>query len=130
MGSIDMGYFLNMSPAHLMIKIWEFSEHVHHSSLPDRNDCNCQEYLNLCIDAAREVWDKENYIFFDSALYRFQFHRKKLVCLMSLKNEDFKDQLVESILRGERQFFLCVVERNDNYQNYISRKIKCLSVYV
>ena len=64
MGSIDMGYFLNMSPACLMIKIWEFSEHVHHSSLPDQKDCNCQEYLNLCIDAAREIWDNENYIFF------------------------------------------------------------------
>ena len=102
MCSIDMGYFLNMSPARLMIKIWKFSEHVHHSSLADQSDCNCQEYLNLCIDTAREVWDNENYIFFDSALYRFQFHRKKLVCLMSLKNEDYKEQLVESILRGER----------------------------
>ena len=30
MGSIDMSYFLNMSPARLMIKIWEFSHHVHH----------------------------------------------------------------------------------------------------
>ena len=98
MGSIDMGYFLNMSPAHLMIKIWEFSEHVHHSSLPDQKDCNCQEYLNMCIDAAREFWDNENYIFFDSVLYRFQFHRKKLVYLIALKNEGFKDQLVESIL--------------------------------
>ena len=101
MGSTDMGYFLNMSPARLMIKIWEFSEHVHHSFLPDQKDCNCQEYLNMCIDAAREFWDNENYIFFDSALYRFQFHRKKLVYLIALKNEGFKDQLVESILRGE-----------------------------
>ena len=56
----------------------------------------------MCIDAAREFWDNENYIFFDSALYRFQFHRKKLVYLIALKNEGFKDQLVESILRGER----------------------------
>ena len=40
MGSIDMGYFLNMSPARLMIKIWKFSEHVHHSSLADQSDCN------------------------------------------------------------------------------------------
>ena len=102
MGSIDMDYFLNMSPASLMIKIWEFSQHVHHFLPADPSCCNCQEYLNLCIDSAREVWDNENYIFFDSALYRFQFHRKKLVCLMSLKNEDYKEQLIESILRGER----------------------------
>ena len=102
MGSIDMDYFLNMSPASLMIKIWEFSQHVHHFPPADPSCCNCQECLNLCIDSAREVWDNENYIFFDSALYRFQFHRKKLVCLMSLKNEDYKEQLIESILRGER----------------------------
>ena len=62
-GSIDVGYFLNMSPARLMIKIWKFSEHVHHSSLTNQSDCNCQEYLNLCIDTAREVWDNENSIF-------------------------------------------------------------------
>ena len=29
---------------------------------------------------------------------------------MSLKNEDYKEQLVESILRGERYFFFCVVD--------------------
>ena len=51
-GSIDMGYLLNMSPARLMIKIWKFSEHVNHSSLTNQSDCNCQEYLNLCIDSA------------------------------------------------------------------------------
>ena len=101
MGSIDIDYFLNMSPACLMIKIWEFSYHVHHFP-PVDGSCNCQEYLNLCIDAAQEVWDNENFFFFDTALYKFQFYRKKLVCLMSLKNEDYKEQLVESILRGER----------------------------
>ena len=51
-GSIDMGYLLNMSPARLMIKIWKFSEHANHSSLTNKSDCNCQEYLNLCIDSA------------------------------------------------------------------------------
>ena len=101
MGSIDIDYFLNMSPACLMIKIWEFSYHVPHFP-PVDGSCNCQEYLNLCIDAAQEVWDNENFFFFDTALYKFQFYRKKLVCLMSLKNEDYKEQLVESILRGER----------------------------
>ena len=47
MGSIDMGYLLNMSPAGLMTKIWEFSEHVHHSSLADQSDCNCQRIFEL-----------------------------------------------------------------------------------
>ena len=73
------------------------------SSSPDESfDCKCQEYLNMCIDAAWDAWNTENYIYFDTALYRFQFHRKKYVSLMSLKNEDYKEQLVESILRGER----------------------------
>ena len=102
MGSIDIDYFSNMSPARPMIKIWEFSYHVHHFPLDDKSCCNCQEYLNFCIDAAQEVWDNENYIYFDSALYKFQFYRKNRVCLTSLKNEEYKEQLVESILRGER----------------------------
>ena len=102
MGSIDIDYFSNMSPARLMIKIWEFSYHVHHFPLDDKSSCNCQEYLNFCIDAVQEVWDNENYIYFDSALYKFQFYRKKRLCLMSLKYEGYKEQLVESILIGER----------------------------
>ena len=102
MGSIDMSYFLRLSPARLMIKIWEFSYHIHHIPELDPSTCDCQNYLELCIDAARELWDNENCIYFDSTLYKFQFHRKKYLCLMSLNNEKYKEQLVESILRGER----------------------------
>ena len=40
--------------------------------------------------------------FFDSALYKFQFHRKKYVVLISTKNESYKEQFIEEILRGER----------------------------
>ena len=74
-----------MSPARLMIKIWEFSHHFLHSTADDSFDCQC-----------------ENYIYFDTTLYHFQFHRKKYVCLMSLKNEDYKEQLMERIVRGGR----------------------------
>ena len=75
MGSIDMGYFLSMSPARLMIKIWEFSYHIQHFPAPDLSSCNCQNYLECCIGTAGEMkWDIENYIYFDSALYKFQFH--------------------------------------------------------
>ena len=79
-----------MSPAHLMIKIWEYSHHILHSAPDQSFECQCQNYLNMCIDAARNAWDVENYIFFDSALYRFQFYKKKYVSLMYLKNEDYK----------------------------------------
>ena len=51
MGSIDIVFFLNMSPARLMIRIWEFSYHVHHFLPENSTDCKCNEYLNLCIDA-------------------------------------------------------------------------------
>ena len=94
-----------MSSARLMIKIWEFSHHSLHSA-PDKSfDCQCEKYLNMCIDAARDSWDHENYIYFDTALYHFQFHRKKNLCLMSLKNEDYKEQLIEGILRSVLFFF-------------------------
>ena len=81
-----------------MIKIWEFSHHFRHSTSDKSFDCQCEKYLNICIEAARNSWDNENYIYFDTALYNSQFHRKKYLCLMSLKNEDYKEQLIEQIL--------------------------------
>ena len=94
-----------MTPACLMIKIWEFSLHFLHSTVDKSFDCQCKKYLNICIEAPRNSWDNENYIYFDTALYNFQFHRKKYLCLMSLKNEEYKEQLIEQILRGERYIF-------------------------
>ena len=41
MGSIDVASFQNLSPANLMIKMWEFSEHIHHKPPPDSSSCNC-----------------------------------------------------------------------------------------
>ena len=102
MGSIDISSFQNLSPASLMIKIWEFSELIHHKPLPDPSSFNCEYYLRCCIEAARELWDNENYIFFDSAFYRLQFHRKKYICIMSIKNDHYREYLVESILREKR----------------------------
>ena len=74
MDSIE-NLFSYMTPARLMIKNWEYFNHVLHVSLDESFDCKCQEYLNMCIDAARDTWNTENYIYFDTALYRFQFHR-------------------------------------------------------
>ena len=90
-----------MSPARLMIKIWEFCHHFLHSAADKSFDCQCEKYLNMCINAARDLQDNENDNF-DTTLYYFQFHRKKYLCLMSLKNEDYKEQLIERILRGKR----------------------------
>ena len=97
MGSIE-NMLSYMTPARLMIKIWEFSHHFRHSTSDKSFDCQCEKYLNICIEAARNSWDNENYIYFDTALYNSQFHRKKYLCLMSLKNEDYKEQLIEQIL--------------------------------
>ena len=42
----------HMSPARLMIKIWEFSHHFLHSSRDKNFDCQCEKYLNMCINTA------------------------------------------------------------------------------
>ena len=47
---------------------------------------------------------------------------------MSLKNEDYKEQLVEGILRGEREIFLRC--RNDFYSDNFLQKTKCYSVFL
>ena len=91
MGSIDIASFQNLSPASMMIKIREFSEHVHHKPPPDPSSCNCQFYLQCCIEAAREVWDNENYIFLTVLCIDFSFTEKISLC-----------NLIESILREER----------------------------
>ena len=101
MDSIE-NLFSYMSVPRLMIKIWEYSDHVHHIKPDEKINCKCEKYLNMCINVARDSWDNENSLFFDSALYKFQFHRKKYVVLMSIKNESYKEQLIEEILRGER----------------------------
>lgn len=82
MASINVDFFRNLSPASLMIKIWELSEHVHHKPQSDEFTCNCHFYLNCCIEAAREQ-SNDNYMFFDTAIYRFQFHRKNHIDIMS-----------------------------------------------
>ena len=97
-----MGYFLNMAPSCLMIKIWEYSYHVYHFPPPDPSSCNCNTYLDLVIDAVWEVYDNENYIYYDSAIDKFQFYRKRYICFMSTKNERCKKQIVKRILRGKR----------------------------
>ena len=49
MGSINVDLFWNLSAAALIIKIWDFSEHVHHKPPLDPSTCNCQYYLDCCI---------------------------------------------------------------------------------
>ena len=94
MRSINVDLFQNLSATALMIKIWEFSEHVHHKPPSDPSSCNCQYYLDCCIEAARQIWNNDIYIFFYNALYRFQFHRKHYFDIMSMKNELSKEYFV------------------------------------
>ena len=56
MGSIK-NMISYMSPAHLMIKIWEFSHHFLYSTADKNFNCQCEKYLNICLDAARDSWD-------------------------------------------------------------------------
>ena len=54
MDSIE-NLFSYMSSTRLMIKIWEYSHKVLHVSPDESFDCRCQEYLNMCIDAAQDA---------------------------------------------------------------------------
>ena len=98
MVSLDIVFFRSLSPEKLMIKIWDFANHVHHVMPHEKESCSCRHYLNLCTDAAREQ-QREDYIYFDTAIYRLQFHRKELVDMMSTDNEIFLDHLVRCYKR-------------------------------
>ena len=54
MGSLDISMSDGLSPAQLMLEIWNYSEHVHHNPPSDPSGCNCVQYLEWCIDSARE----------------------------------------------------------------------------
>ena len=101
MGSLDIGFFRSRSPEKLMIKIWDFSTHVHHIRPHEKENCNCRHYLNLCIEAAREQW-RDDFIYFDTAIYRFQFHRKELIEIMSISNESFLEHFIGCYLREKQ----------------------------
>ena len=96
-GSLDIAFFRSLSSEKLMIKIWDFSNHVHHNRPIEKENCNCHHYLNLCIEAAREQW-RNDFMFFDTAIYRFQFHRKELVEIMTTTNEIFLEYLIRCYL--------------------------------
>lgn len=81
-----------------MIKIWEFSTHVHHIRPHEKENYNCRHYLNLCIKAAREQC-RYDFIYFGTAIYRFQFHRKELTEIMSISNEIFLENFIGCYLR-------------------------------
>ena len=76
-GSINVDFFQNLSPVALVIKIWDYSYHVHHTPLPDNLNCNCQFYLNCYAEAAREQWH-EDYIFLKQSYIAFSFEEKNL----------------------------------------------------
>ena len=99
MGSLDIGFFRSLSPEKL-IKIWDFSTHVHHIRPHENKNCNCTHYLNLCIEAAREQW-RDEFIYFDTAIYRFQFHRKKLTEIMAISSENSLENFIGCYLRDK-----------------------------
>ena len=52
MGSITDALLTNIPVPELLIKIWEFSEHVYENPQTDLSSCDCRHYLDICIDAA------------------------------------------------------------------------------
>ena len=85
MGSLDIGFFRSLSIEQMLIKIWDCSNRAHNFIPTDSESCNCRHFLNLCIEAAREEW-RDNFIYFDTAIYWCQFHRKELVDILSIDN--------------------------------------------
>ena len=55
--------------------------------------------LEKCIEALNQVYDTENYVCLESALLWFQFERHKLGRLIQARDEEFKEKLIESILK-------------------------------
>ena len=99
MGSITDALLTNIPVPELLIKIWEFSEHVYENPQTDLSSCDCRHYLDICIDVARALWDNENCIFFDTAMYRFQFCRSDFFLIMNLPSLNQKLFCIEMILR-------------------------------
>ena len=100
MGSLDIGFFRSLSPEKIMIKIWDFSTHVHHIRPHENENCNCRYYLNLCIEAAREQW-RDEFICFDTAIYRFQFHIQELTEIMSISSGICLENFIGCYLRDK-----------------------------
>ena len=99
MGSITDVILGSTSVPRLMIKIWEFSGHVHENPPSDLSSYDYRHYLDICIDAASALWDNENYIFFDTVIYRFQFCRGDFFKIMNLPSLNQKLFCIELILR-------------------------------
>ena len=73
MGSITDALLTNIPVPELLIKIWEFSEHVYENPQTDLSSCDCRHYLDICIDAARALWDNKNCIFLIQQCIDFNF---------------------------------------------------------
>ena len=92
----------NLSISELLISIWEYSKHVHHNPPPDPSSCNCCFYLDCCIEAARTIYDHQEFILFDNSIYKFQFQKTELNDIMplpSLPDQTCKKFCIELILR-------------------------------
>lgn len=99
MASILGDMFRNLSIGELLISIWEYSEHVHHNPAPDPLSWNRCFYLDCCIEAARAIYDHQEFILFDNAIYKFQFQKTELNDIMSLPDQTCKKFCIELFLR-------------------------------
>ena len=98
MASSIGGVFNNLSVCKLMVQIWEYSYHVHPYPPSKRSSCSCCSYLDCCIEAARNIWSDE-FIFFNTAIYKFQFQRASLQDIMSIKEEFIRNSCIELVLK-------------------------------
>ena len=54
-----------MSVPRLMINIWEYSDHVHHTKHDKKIDRKCEKYLNKCVSVLLQIRGtmKKNFFF-------------------------------------------------------------------
>ena len=107
--------FLNLSPVCLTIKVWEYSHLSHVNYFEPEVAKVFSKNLEKCIDTLNQVWDMENYACLEFALLWFQFERNKLEKLMQTRDEEFKEKLIESILKRDESVLLTTIFFPETY---------------
>ena len=92
-----------------MIKVWEYSHLSHVNYFEPEVAKVFSKNLEKCIDTLNQVWDTENYACLEFALLWFQFERNKLEKLMQTRDEEFKEKLIESILKRDESVLLTTI---------------------
>ena len=70
-----------MSVPRLMINIWEYSDHVHHTKHDKKIDRKCEKYLNKCVSVLLQIRGtmKKNFFFLTLLFINFSVIEKNML---------------------------------------------------